>query len=64
MHNKLKTFRINGRAVNKRGLTVGINYDVTATSDRNAVAEANRLATANGLKHIRIVYVREGVSNV
>lgn len=61
MHNR--TFRINGRAVNKRGLTVGINYDVTATSDRNAVAEANRLATANGLKHIRIVYVREGVSH-
>lgn len=59
MHNR--TFRINGRAVNKRGLTVGINYDVTATSDRNAVAEANRLATTNGLKHIRIVYVREGV---
>ncbi|EAY3715488.1 hypothetical protein FGS56_10410 [Salmonella enterica] len=60
MHNR--TFRINGRAVNKRGLTVGINYDVTATSDRNAVAEANCLATTNGLKHIRIVYVREGVS--
>lgn len=61
MHNR--TFRINGRAVNKRGLTVGINYDVTATSDRNAVAEANRLATTNGLKLIRIVYVREGVSH-
>lgn len=61
MHNR--TFRINGRAVNKRGLTVGINYDVTATSDRNAVAEANRMATTNGLKHIQIVYVREGVSH-
>ncbi|EKS3671552.1 hypothetical protein QL374_004207 [Salmonella enterica] len=61
MHNK--TFRVNGWGVNKRGLTVGINYDVTATSDRNAVAEANRLATTNGLKHIRIVYVREGVSH-
>ncbi|EBQ4836482.1 hypothetical protein T061_17105 [Salmonella enterica subsp. arizonae] len=63
MSNTRKTFRINGRAVNKRGLTVGINYDVTATSDRNAVAEANRLATTNGLKLIRIVYVREGVSH-
>lgn len=61
MHNR--TFRINGRAVNKRGLTVGINYDVTATSDRNVVAEANRMATTNGLKHIRIVCVREGVSH-
>ncbi|EAN8506663.1 hypothetical protein GNM54_14015 [Salmonella enterica] len=60
MHNR--TFRVNGWGVNRRGLTVGINYDVTATSDRNAVAEANRLATTNGLKHIRIVYVREGVS--
>ncbi|ECU9998091.1 hypothetical protein DCN33_005210 [Salmonella enterica subsp. diarizonae serovar 48:i:z] len=34
----------------------------TATSDKDAVAEASRLATINGLKHIRIVYVHEGVS--
>ncbi|AXD69892.1 hypothetical protein ABC356_002532 [Salmonella enterica] len=62
MLNERRTFRINGRGVNKRGLTVGINYDVTATSDKDAVAEASRLAIINGLKHIRIAYVHEGVS--
>ncbi|EBV5083845.1 hypothetical protein ID80_000609 [Salmonella enterica subsp. enterica serovar Ball] len=55
----LKTFRIHGRAVNKRGLTVGITQDVTATSDKEAAAEVTRLTTAKGFSHIRIVYVRE-----
>ncbi|EAS0615603.1 hypothetical protein E8Q24_25315 [Salmonella enterica] len=59
MHNQLKTFRINGRAVNKRGLTVGITQDVTATSDKEAVAEVTRLTTVKGFSHIRIVLVRE-----
>ncbi|ECF5936649.1 hypothetical protein FNI43_17275 [Salmonella enterica subsp. diarizonae] len=59
MLNKLKTFRINGRAVNRRGLTVGINYDVTATSDKEAVAEVIGLTTVKGFSHIRIVLVRE-----
>lgn len=63
MSNTRRAFRINGRAVNKRGLTVGINYEVKATSDRNAVKEANRLAIDEGLKHIRIVYVLEAVSH-
>lgn len=57
--NKLKTFRINGRAVNKRGLTVGIAQDVRATSDKEAVAEVIRLTTVKGFSHIRIVLVRE-----
>lgn len=57
--NKLKTFRVNGRAVNKRGLTVGITQDVTATSDKEAVAEVIRLTTVKGFSHIRIVLVRE-----
>ncbi|ENM0557625.1 hypothetical protein AB6Q20_004771 [Salmonella enterica] len=57
--NKLKMFRVNGRAVNKRGLTVGITQDVTATSDKEAVAEVIRLTTAKGFSHIRIVLVRE-----
>ncbi|EHI7336379.1 hypothetical protein J9D77_002834 [Salmonella enterica] len=57
--NKLKTFCVNGRAVNKRGLTVGITQDVTATSDKEAVAEVIRLTTAKGFSHIRIVLVRE-----
>ncbi|EAX7730684.1 hypothetical protein AIX81_03280 [Salmonella enterica] len=57
--NKLKTFRINGRAVNRRGLTVGITQDVTATSDKEAVAEVIRLTTVKGFSHIRIVLVRE-----
>lgn len=59
MSNQLKTFRINGRAVNKRGLTVGITQDVTATSDKEAVAEVTRLTTIKGFSHIRIVLVRE-----
>ncbi|ECJ2932036.1 hypothetical protein FN906_11130 [Salmonella enterica subsp. enterica] len=63
MHNQLKTFRINGRAVNKRGLTVGITQDVTATSDKEAVAEVTRLTTIKGFSHVRIVLVRE-VSHV
>ncbi|EBA8057214.1 hypothetical protein CBX53_21395 [Salmonella enterica] len=57
--NKLKMFRVNGRAVNKRGLTVGITQDVTATSDKEAVAEVIRLTTTKGFSHIRIVLVRE-----
>ncbi|EDX0048013.1 hypothetical protein IC374_001834 [Salmonella enterica] len=57
--NKLKTFRINGRGVNKRGLTVGITQDVRATSDKEAVAEVIRLTTVKGFSHIRIVLVRE-----
>ncbi len=59
MSNQLKTFRINGRAVNKRGLTVCITQDVTATSDKEAVAEVTRLTTVKGFSHIRIVLVRE-----
>ncbi|EBC1279113.1 hypothetical protein G6T08_002049 [Salmonella enterica] len=59
MSNQLKTFRINGRAVNKRGLTVGITQNVTATSDKEAVAEVTRLTTVKGFSHIRIVLVRE-----
>lgn len=59
MSNQIKTFRINGRAVNKRGLTVGITQDVTATSDKEAVAEVTRLTTVKGFSHIRIVLVRE-----
>ncbi|ECC9937494.1 hypothetical protein WDI34_001309 [Salmonella enterica subsp. enterica] len=59
MLNKLKTFRINGRAVNRRGLTVGITQDVRATSDKEAVAEVIRLTTVKGFSHIRIVLVRE-----
>ncbi|EOV0286483.1 hypothetical protein ACOIP5_005536 [Salmonella enterica] len=57
MHNR--TFRVNGRAVNKRGLTVGITQDVTATSDKEAVAEVTRLTTVKGFSHISIVLVRE-----
>ncbi|EBX7596305.1 hypothetical protein DS656_19485 [Salmonella enterica subsp. enterica serovar Thompson] len=57
--NQLKTFRINGRAVNRRGLTVGITQDVRATSDKEAVAEVIRLTTVKGFSHIRIVLVRE-----
>lgn len=59
MLNERRTFRINGRGVNRRGLTVGITQDVTATSDKEAVAEVIRLTTVKGFSHIRIVLVRE-----
>lgn len=54
MFEKLKTFRINGRAVNTSGLTVGITQDVKATSDKEALAEVTRLTAAKDFSHIRI----------
>ena len=55
----LKIFRVNGRAVNRRGYTVGITQNVSATSDKEAVAEVIRLSTILGFSQIRIVLVCE-----
>lgn len=54
-----KTFQIDGYAVNKRGLTVGIHYTMTSTSPETAKATAQLLAQKGGYKHVRINSVRE-----
>ena len=58
----LKTFQIDGYAVNKRGNTVGIHYTLTSTTPDDAKLAAQLLAQQGGYKHIRINFVRE-VSN-
>ncbi len=52
-------FRITGYAVNKRGLTVGISYDITSLDTRTAKAHAMLQAQRDGLIHIRILRVQE-----
>ncbi|MGE5988680.1 ash family protein [Klebsiella michiganensis] len=52
-------FRITGYAVNKRGLTVGIGYDITSSDTRTAKAHAMLQAQRDGLIHIRILRVQE-----
>lgn len=55
--NDSEKFSINGRELNHCGLTVGFNYNLTATSVKNAVDKARRQATENGIRHVQIVYV-------
>lgn len=52
-------FRITGYAVNKRGLTVGISYDIISSDTRTAKAHAMLQAQRDGLIHIRILRVQE-----
>lgn len=54
-----KTFQIDGYAVNKRGLTVGIHYTMTSAGPETAKATAQLLAQKGGYKHVRINSVRE-----
>lgn len=54
-----KTFQIDGYAVNKRGLTIGIHYTITSTDSETAKTTAQLLARKGGYKHIRINFVRE-----
>lgn len=55
-------FRSTGYAVNKRGLTVGIGYDITSSDTRTAKAHAMLQAQRDGLVHIRILRVQEVVA--
>lgn len=50
----LKTFRITGYAVNKRGLTVGFNQTISATSQKQAQQQA--IAECEEFK----IYQRDG----
>ncbi|HBS7140509.1 TPA: ash family protein [Klebsiella pneumoniae] len=52
-------FRITGYAVNKRGLTVGIGYQLTSSDTKTATAHAVLQAQREGLSHVRITRVRE-----
>jgi hypothetical protein len=49
-----KTFSVTGYAVNKRGNTVGVQYDVQATSTEQAMVSALRLATEEGYRFVRL----------
>lgn len=50
-------FRITGYAVNKRGLTVGIGYQLTSSDTKTAMAHAVLQAQREGLCHVRITRV-------
>ena len=52
-------FRITGYAVNKRGLTVGIGYQLTSSDTKTAMAHAVLQAQREGLSHVRITRVQE-----
>ncbi|HGY2267276.1 hypothetical protein [Morganella morganii] len=55
----LKTFRITGYAVNKRGLTVGFNQTISATSQKQAQQQAIAECEASGQRYIRITRMIE-----
>ena len=50
----LKTFHVSGYAVNKRGNTVGVRYDVRASTVTQAKHAAEQEATAQGYRHPRL----------
>lgn len=52
-------FQIKGHGVNKRGLTVGISFQVTSSDSKHAVAHAMRQAQQEGYSYIRFSQVRE-----
>lgn len=53
------SFRITGYGVNKRGLTVGLRYEITSSDTKAAKAHAMLQAQREGLSHIRITRVQE-----
>lgn len=55
----LKTFCIAGYAVNKRGNTLGIQFNINADTSAAAVEQAKQQATQDGYSHIRLNYVQE-----
>ncbi|EIE0299857.1 hypothetical protein ABRE61_003352 [Salmonella enterica] len=48
-------FNVTGYAVNKRGLTVGVAYQVEATDDHTAHSAALSTALAKGLTYPRML---------
>ena len=51
--------RDHGYAVNKRGLTVGIGYQLISSDTKTATAHAVLQAQREGLSHVRITRVQE-----
>jgi hypothetical protein len=51
----LKTFQVSGYAVNKRGNTVGVRFDVRASSIDKARQAAAEQASAEGYQYPRLV---------
>ena len=52
-------FRSTGYAVNKRGLTVGIGYQLISSDTKTATSHAVLQAQREGLSHVRITRVQE-----
>lgn len=52
-------FDVRGYAVNKRGLTVGVAYQIVSSDVKHATAHAMSRAQQEGFTHIRINYTRE-----
>lgn len=50
----LKYFQVSGYAVNKRGNTIGIFYDVHSADDQQAIIEAEKRAEEDGFRYIRL----------
>jgi len=50
----LKYFQVSGYAVNKRGNTIGIFYDVQSADGQQAVIEAEKRAEEDGFRYIRL----------
>ncbi|MGQ6588306.1 hypothetical protein ACUNEO_15925 [Serratia sp. IR-2025] len=50
----LKYFRVSGYAVNKRGNTIGIFYDVQSTDTQQATIKAEKNAEEDGFRYIRL----------
>ncbi|EHG6845425.1 hypothetical protein I9E57_001389 [Salmonella enterica] len=51
----MSLFNVTGYAVNKRGLTVGVAYQVEATDDHTARSAALSTALAKGLTYPRML---------
>lgn len=51
----MSLFNVTGYAVNKRGLTVGVAYQVEATDDHTAHGAALSTALAKGLTYPRML---------
>ena len=50
----LKHFQVSGYAVNKRGNTIGIFYDVQSTNAQQAMTKAEKRAEEDGFRYIRL----------
>ncbi|MCA6219298.1 hypothetical protein [Photorhabdus antumapuensis] len=52
-------FQIKGYDVNKRGLAVGISYQVISSTNKHTTANALQKAEQDGFTHVLLNYARE-----